>query len=63
MYVGIELGGTNYNIAFGKPQFDKNYNLIQFKLIKQVSGRVLVGKPEDTMAEIVKAVNDTLADN
>lgn len=28
LYVGIELGGTNYNIAFGKPQFDKNGNLI-----------------------------------
>ena len=40
IYVGIELGGTNYNIAFGKPEFDKSGNLIDFKLFKQASGRV-----------------------
>lgn len=38
--MGIELGGTNYNVAIGKPEFDKKGNLIDFKLIRQANGRV-----------------------
>jgi hypothetical protein len=38
--VGIELGGTNYKAAFGTPEFDQKQNLINYKLDKQVSGRV-----------------------
>lgn len=61
LYVGIELGGTNYNIAFGKPESDKNGNLIEFKLVKQTSGRVS-DQPENTLREIAHAINDTLSD-
>lgn len=51
IYVGIELGGTNYNISFGKPEFDNNGTIIDFKLFKQTSGRVT--QPEETLKKIV----------
>lgn len=39
IYVGIELGGTNYNIAVGVPTLDKTGKIIDFHLTKRDSGR------------------------
>lgn len=55
------MGGTNYNIAFATPEFDKSGNLIDFNLTKQISGRVS-DKPDLTLTEIANAINDALTD-
>lgn len=57
--MGIELGGTNYNIALGHPQYDRNGKLINFVLTKQMDGRTS-SDCEATLTEIVKKIQNSL---
>ena len=55
VFVGILLGGTNYNICIGTPVFNRAHKIIDFRLIKQDSGRT-ADNPQRTMAEITKKI-------
>ena len=54
-FIGLELGGTNYNVAFGQPEFDNKAKVIGFKIVKQKSGRTSESA-EETLSEIIRYI-------
>ena len=58
-YVGIELGGTNYNIGFGHPEFNREGKIVSFSLRKQTSGRT-TENAEQTLDEIINYIKSAL---
>lgn len=39
LYVGVELGGTNYNVAVAEPVVSNQGDIIDFKIIKRKNGK------------------------
>jgi len=46
--VGIELGGTNYNVAIAEPILNNKGEIIDFKIIKRKNG-VTYNDPEESL--------------
>ena len=38
LFIGIELGGTNYNVAIAQPVTNQQGNIIDFKILKRKNG-------------------------
>lgn len=39
LYVGIELGGTNYSVGVGVPHYDESGKIVSFSFKNQMTGR------------------------
>jgi hypothetical protein len=47
-YVGIELGGTNYNVAISQPVLSQTGEVIDFKIVRRKNGQTFHG-PEQAL--------------
>ncbi len=50
-HVGIELGGTNYNVAIARPLRDNHHRIIDFHIIARKAG-ITYENPTQTLEEI-----------
>lgn len=53
--VGIELGGTNYNVAIAEPILNNKAELIDFKIVKRKAG-ITYADPEQSLSEIIEFI-------
>jgi hypothetical protein len=51
LYVGVEIGVSNYNVAIGEPIFNNKGGVVDFNILKRKSG-VTDEDPEKTLREI-----------
>jgi hypothetical protein len=61
-FVGIELGGTNYNVAIGSPVVNNRGDIIDFNIHKRSSG-ITYTDPSQALAEIIEFVKASSAEN
>lgn len=54
-YVGIELGGTNYNVAVGEPIVNNKGEIVDFKIIKRRNGNTYQD-PTQTLKDIIEFI-------
>ena len=62
LYVGVELGGTNYKVAIGQSVTNNKGQVIDFKIIKRKEG-VTYNDPKECLAEIVEFISSILNGN
>lgn len=59
LHVGIELGGTNYNVAIGRPIFNSKDELMDFQIIAAKDG-ITYEDPDKVISEIVQFIHTNL---
>ena len=57
VYVGIELGGTNFSVAIGVPHYGEDGRINSFTIRNQMTGRT-EGNPEATVDHIKEFLKD-----
>jgi len=55
LYVGIELGGTNYNVAIGEAVRNREGKITNFNIVKRKSG-ITYEDPNKSIQEIVEFI-------
>lgn len=55
-YVGIELGGTNYNVALAEPVFNNKGEIVDFNIIKRRNGNTFTD-PTQTLYDIIDFIS------
>lgn len=51
LYVGVELGGTNYCVAIAEADTNRNNDITDFRIVKRKTGHTFAS-PEDALKEI-----------
>lgn len=55
LYIGIELGGTNFNVAVAEPVLSNQGEVIDFRIIKKKNGTTY-HDPSQSIAEIIEFI-------
>lgn len=56
-FVGIELGGTNFNVAIGEPILNNKGQITDFFIVKRKNG-ITYAEPQDSLREIIKFIQE-----
>jgi fructokinase len=56
-FVGIELGGTNYNVAIGEPLLNNKGQITDFVIVKRKNG-ITYADPQEALSEIIRFIQE-----